>query len=118
MGNLDREISLACEKKLNRSIAGERQSTGPDSARLNMKGFFDEASCTMEPWVVRPGGTPPVANRLLRPLRFSLAINPPEMGVGQVELAAGIRRESKTQTGLVLESDVDVELDLMLTPLR
>jgi hypothetical protein len=40
------------------------------------------------------------------------------MGGGQVEIAAGIRREAKTQTRLLLKIAFDVKLDLMHTPFR
>jgi len=40
------------------------------------------------------------------------------MGVGQVELTAGIEWETKAQAGFLLKSDLDVKLDLVLTPFR
>ena len=49
---------------------------------------------------------------------FSISIGPPDMGVGQVELAAGIGWETEAQAGLLLKSDLDFKLDLMLTPFR
>ena len=63
-------------------------------------------------------GSAPVDLQPEARITVSLSIGPPEMGVGQVELAAGIGRKTKAQAGLLLKSDLDVKLDLMLTPFR
>ena len=49
---------------------------------------------------------------------FSRSIGSLEMGVGQMELAAGVGWETEAQAGLILKSDLDVELDLMRAPFR
>jgi len=51
-------------------------------------------------------------------LFFSRSIRSPELGFGQMELAAGIGWETESQAGLILKSDLDVEVDLMLAPFR